>query len=254
MDVEPSWLQDVFFPGSLHLQVVPAVLGTLGAVPKDLGKHLRTIGVDKITIGQLQKATLLGSAHIIRRYITHEGRREEEGKEGKVGRQNEVRGEGRKERRKEGEKGGRKRREGEDRRKGEKEGRKRKGQGRKEGKGRERRREGGRKRPDPEEEIKYFGHLMRIKDSLEKSLMLGKTENNRRRGRQRMRWMDGVTEAVGVSLNGLQKMEEDKEGWRNIVHGVTMVQYCRLLLLPAGCLQLGSSNLTRLSLPSFQGG
>ncbi|KAK9404272.1 Reverse transcriptase domain-containing protein [Crotalus adamanteus] len=68
--------------------------------------------------------------------------------------------------------------------------------------------------------LKYFGHLMRRKDSLEKSLMLGKIEGNRRRGRQRMRWLDGVTEAVGVNLNGLQKMVEDRKTWRNIVHGV----------------------------------
>ncbi|KAK9406073.1 Reverse transcriptase domain-containing protein [Crotalus adamanteus] len=70
--------------------------------------------------------------------------------------------------------------------------------------------------------LKYFGHLMRRKDSLEKGLMLGKIEGNRRRGRQRMRWLDGVTEAVGVKLNGLQKMIEDRKTWRNIVHGVAM--------------------------------
>ncbi|KAK9403536.1 Reverse transcriptase domain-containing protein [Crotalus adamanteus] len=72
--------------------------------------------------------------------------------------------------------------------------------------------------------LKYFGHLMRRKDSLEKGLMLGKIEGNRRRGRQRMRWLDGVTEAVGVNLNGLQKMVEDRKTWRNIVHGVAMGQ------------------------------
>ncbi|KAK9403294.1 Reverse transcriptase domain-containing protein [Crotalus adamanteus] len=70
--------------------------------------------------------------------------------------------------------------------------------------------------------LKYFGHLMRRKDSLEKSLMLGKIEGNRRRGRQRMRWLDGVTEAVGVNLNGLQKMVEDRKTWRNVVHGAAM--------------------------------
>uniref|UniRef100_A0A0K8S019 Uncharacterized protein n=1 Tax=Crotalus horridus TaxID=35024 RepID=A0A0K8S019_CROHD len=52
--------------------------------------------------------------------------------------------------------------------------------------------------------------------------MLGKIEGNRRRGRQRMRWLDGVTEAVGLSLNGLQKMVEDRKAWRNVVHGVAM--------------------------------
>ncbi|KAK9405595.1 Reverse transcriptase domain-containing protein [Crotalus adamanteus] len=70
--------------------------------------------------------------------------------------------------------------------------------------------------------LKYFGHLMRRKGSLEKGLMLGKIEGNRRRGRQRMRWLDGVTEAVGVNLNGLQKMVEDGKTWRNVVHGVAM--------------------------------
>ncbi|KAK9393396.1 Reverse transcriptase domain-containing protein [Crotalus adamanteus] len=70
--------------------------------------------------------------------------------------------------------------------------------------------------------LKYLGHLMRRKDSLEKSLMLGKIEGNRRRGRQRMRWLDGVTEAVGVNLNGLQNMVEDRKTWRSVVHGVAM--------------------------------
>ncbi|KAF7247766.1 Adenylate cyclase type 1 [Varanus komodoensis] len=63
--------------------------------------------------------------------------------------------------------------------------------------------------------LKYFGHLMRRKDSLEKSLMLGTIDGKRRRGRQRMRWLDGVTEAVGVSLSALQKMVEDRKAWRN---------------------------------------
>ncbi|KAF7251836.1 LINE-1 retrotransposable element ORF2 protein [Varanus komodoensis] len=69
--------------------------------------------------------------------------------------------------------------------------------------------------------LKYFGHLMRRKDSLEKSLMLRTTDGKRRRGRQRMRWLDGVTEAVGVSLSGLQGMV-DRKSWRNVVHGVAM--------------------------------
>ncbi|KAF7253367.1 Claudin-10 [Varanus komodoensis] len=66
--------------------------------------------------------------------------------------------------------------------------------------------------------LKYFGHLMRGKDSLENSLMLGSIDDKRRRGRQRMRWLDGVTEAVGVSLSGLQGMVEDRKAWRNVVH------------------------------------
>ncbi|KAF7249257.1 Testican-1 [Varanus komodoensis] len=70
--------------------------------------------------------------------------------------------------------------------------------------------------------LKYFGHLMRRKDSLEKSLMQGTTDGKRRRGRQRMRWLDGVTEAVGVSLSGLREMVENRKAWRNVVHGVAM--------------------------------
>ncbi|KAF7241224.1 Olfactory receptor 6V1 [Varanus komodoensis] len=70
--------------------------------------------------------------------------------------------------------------------------------------------------------LKYFGHLMRRKDSLEKSLMLGTIHDKRRRGRQRMRWLDGVTEAVGVNVSGLRGMVEDKKAWRNVVHGVAM--------------------------------
>ncbi|KAF7252913.1 Girdin [Varanus komodoensis] len=69
--------------------------------------------------------------------------------------------------------------------------------------------------------LKYFGHLMRRKDSLEKSLMLGTIDGKRRRGRQRMRWLDGVTEAVGVSLSGLQGMVEDRKAWRNVVQGIS---------------------------------
>ena len=63
---------------------------------------------------------------------------------------------------------------------------------------------------------------MRRKNSLEKSLMLGTIEGKRRRGQQRMRWLDGVTEAVGASLNGLRGMVEDRKAWRIIVHGVAM--------------------------------
>uniref|UniRef100_A0A8D2J9R9 Reverse transcriptase domain-containing protein n=1 Tax=Varanus komodoensis TaxID=61221 RepID=A0A8D2J9R9_VARKO len=70
--------------------------------------------------------------------------------------------------------------------------------------------------------LKYFDHLMRRKDSLEKSLMLGTIDGKRRRGQQRMRWLDGITEAVGVSLGGLREMVEDRKAWRNVVHGVAM--------------------------------